>query len=203
MNSIKKILNLMIFLFSLFFLLLLPKYISIGSTTLLDWQRETLGWNYIGVFANYLLFVIYWKCSGKSLSYFGVHLGKWRKELIWYSILTIIVLLSIRFIDGSFSFQSPTFSTILFQFIFVALGEELFFRGYIQSEYGFWVASLGFGFIHFLNILVVDITWVQALLWLVQATGLGIIMGIIRKKTDSIFASALFHGLINLFNHIF
>lgn len=41
------------------FLLMLPFFIPIGSQSLMDWQIETLHWNYIGVSANFILFFIY------------------------------------------------------------------------------------------------------------------------------------------------
>ena len=37
---------------------------------------------------------------------------------------------------------------VFFMAAFSALGEEFFFRGLIQGEFGLWVASIGFGLLH-------------------------------------------------------
>lgn len=191
----------------LIFILILPKYISIGSTNLLEIERDLLGWNYIGVAGNYLLFLIILKYRKKPLTYYGLHFGRWRENIIWYSIVTISLLILFRIIDiltyGSLQFQIPIFSTFIFQFFYLPFGEELFWRGYVQTEYGIWIASILFGSMHFLNILVTDISLTQALLWAVYATFLGFVMGLIRKKTDSVYATTFFHGMVNISNYFF
>lgn len=204
---LKKLIILVISILILFYLLILPKYVSIGSINLLELQRNVIEWNYIGVTANYLLFIILFKYSKKTLSNFGVHIGKFRKNIRWFIIITIFLITLFRIIailtNGSLKFQVPTISTIIFQLFYVAFGEELFWRGYVQTEYGIGIASISFGFIHFLNIFGRDIPLTQAIIWGITATVLGFIMGYIRKKTDSIYASSIFHGLFNISNHFF
>lgn len=51
--------------------------------------------------------------------------------------------------EGPLVFQVPLLTTFFFQFLFVAFGEEMFWRGLIQTEYGIWIASIGFGALHF------------------------------------------------------
>ncbi len=207
-NFVLKKFSMLIFsVFLLFFLLNLPGLIPIGSSNLREIQRDVFGWNYIGLSANYVLFIIIFKFRKKPLAYYGVHTGKWKKNIVWYSILTISILTLFRLIDllsyGGLKFQLPTLSTFIFQFFYVAFGEELFYRGYVQTDYGIWTASILFGALHSLNIFADDISWTTALSWGLFATFLGFIMGFIRKKTDSIYATSLFHGLVNILNYFF
>jgi len=194
------------------FFLMLPTFIPIGSQSLMDWQIETLHWNYIGVSANYILFFIFLWYSKKPKEYFGLHLGNMKDHLLWFCVLTIIVITFMRImaylLEGPLFFQVPMFTTFLFQFLFVALGEELFWRGTIQTEYGIWIASIGFGLLHFVPELILNtllgssFNVIGGLAHFVFATVLGFILGCVRIKTDSIFACALLHGLYGLSNHM-
>ena len=102
-------------------------------------------------------------------------------------------------------------------YILVAFGEEILFRGYIQSRlneafgrpyqffgitwgWGLIIASLIFGLWHVLNPSTVNpflgtytLMWSHGL-WTVF---LGLILGLIREKTGSIVAPALLHGIVN------
>ncbi len=104
---------------------------------------------------------------------------------------------------------------LVYTFIFVALGEEILFRGYIQSRvneafgrpfiffgvnwgWGVIIGSLLFGIWHILNpfnpfIGQFDLMW-QWGLWTVF---LGLILGFIREKTGSVLGPTILHGVIN------
>lgn len=162
------------------------------------WQRSALTWNYAGVSGNYIIFAAYLLLTHKKMSQLGVHFGAWNKNIKWYLIVVSAVIILTRGLDllysGKLVFTVPDFSTIFFQLIFVSLGEELFYRGVIQTDYGFWPATILFGAVHILN---GDIAGMLA------ACLLGAIFGIVRSKTDSVLSSALLHGIINFTNVFF
>ncbi len=84
----------------------------------------------------------------------------------------------------------------LFSFFVAPLQEETLFRGYIQPKvedrygrsYGLILTSILFGFAHlgFLNI------WTSLI-----AVALGLMMGYLRDKTDSLITPFGFHGAFN------
>ena len=104
-------------------------------------------------------------------------------------------------------------SAILFYLFFVGLGEELLFRGYIQSRlnvafgkpfkfigvncgWGIVIASALFGFMHVLNIgSLVGGRWELAWWWGFWTFFGGLVLGFVREKSGSIIAPAILHGL--------
>jgi membrane protease YdiL (CAAX protease family) len=104
---------------------------------------------------------------------------------------------------------------LVYTFIFVALGEEILFRGYIQSRvneafgrpyiffgvnwgWGLIIGSLLFGIWHILNPFnpftgQFDLMWQ----WGLWTFFLGLILGFIREKTGSVVGPAILHGVIN------
>jgi membrane protease YdiL (CAAX protease family) len=101
----------------------------------------------------------------------------------------------------------------IFYILFLGFGEELIFRGYIQSRLnavfgkpfqfhgvnwggGIIVASALFGFMHVLNIgSLVSGDWIPAWWWGFWTFFGGLVLGFVREKTGSIAASTLLHGL--------
>lgn len=105
---------------------------------------------------------------------------------------------------------------VVYSLVFVALSEEVLFRGYIQSRlneafgrphrffgvnwgWGVIIASLLFGLWHVLNpfnpfVGKFALAW-QWGLWTFFA---GLILGYVRERTSSVLASAILHGVINL-----
>jgi membrane protease YdiL (CAAX protease family) len=105
--------------------------------------------------------------------------------------------------------------SVLWLFFGAGFGEEVFFRGYVQSRVnqafgrpfrlrflglefgpGLIVASLLFGFIHALNTVDyftgrLDFAW----LWCVTNFFTGLFLGCLREKTGSILPGAIVHGL--------
>jgi len=89
---------------------------------------------------------------------------------------------------------------VVYQIFYVAVGEELFFRGYLQSNLtrvlpargnvdAVIASSLVFALAHV-------IVWGSGTAWLVFFPGL--LMGWLRARTDSLLAPILFHGLANV-----
>ncbi len=105
--------------------------------------------------------------------------------------------------------QVPVISKIFYYLFIVGFGEELFFRGYLQSSFnryfgkpfsianvqfgwGLVLAALLFGLIHAL--VTIPPTWP----WAVFTFTMGLTFGFIREKDGSILSVALLHGLMDL-----
>jgi membrane protease YdiL (CAAX protease family) len=104
-------------------------------------------------------------------------------------------------------------SALLFYVFFLGLGEELLFRGYIQSRlneafgrpfqffgvhwgWGVVITSVLFGLMHILNIgTLVTGDWQLTPWWGLWTFFAGFIGGFVREKTGSIVAPTLLHGL--------
>ncbi|MEM2142864.1 MAG: CPBP family intramembrane glutamic endopeptidase [Candidatus Thorarchaeota archaeon] len=104
-------------------------------------------------------------------------------------------------------------STVVWQFVFSGFGEEVFFRGYIQSRLnmafgrpfewlgirfgvGLFISASIFSVTHMLNTANIwlgdfNIAWWWGTFSLVG----GILLGLLREKTGSVVASGTLHGL--------
>jgi len=72
------------------------------------------------------------------------------------------------------------------------IAEETFFRGVMQPVFGLYVTSLAFGLLHYpMNRRLIP--------WTVIAIVMGFTLGLVYQTTDSLFAVAFAHGLINFF----
>jgi membrane protease YdiL (CAAX protease family) len=119
-----------------------------------------------------------------------------------FSLLTVII--------AYFTYEHvPVISKILYYIFIVGLGEELLFRGYIQSSlnryfgkpfsignvtfgWGLFGTALLFGMMHAL--VVAPPLWPWALFTLV----LGLILGFIREKDGSILSAVLLHAMLDM-----
>ena len=98
---------------------------------------------------------------------------------------------------------------VMYFYLFVGLGEELLFRGYIQSRlnsvfgcpkhflgihwgWGLIMASVFFGLWHF-DWQLSMLKWPQVL-WTMFG---GVVFGFVREKSESVIAPAILHGLLN------
>lgn len=169
-----------------------------------EWQRQAWEWNYTGTMANYILFILCCVYKRTSPSAYGVRLGAWGEHKLWYAVMLILAVLLAKAMDlaggGALTIVIPSLSTIVFQLLFIALGEELLWRGTIQTEYGLWASAIGFGAMHMLASLHVSLAY--ALAYGVYTMLLGLLLAWTRKKTGSVYASAAAHGLYNLANHV-
>ncbi len=104
-------------------------------------------------------------------------------------------------------------SAFLFYIFFLGLGEELLFRGYIQSRlnaafgmpfrfygvcwgWGILIASVLFGLMHVINTgSLVSWNWQLTPWWGVWTFFAGLVGGFVREKTGSIAAGTILHGL--------
>jgi uncharacterized protein len=124
---------------------------------------------------------------------------------------------AILLIAGSNLAQKATvgnaISAFVFYLFFLALGEELLFRGYIQSRlnavwgrpyqfygvnwgWGIVIASVLFGLMHVLNIGNLGSGhWTLDWPWGFWTFYGGLVFGLVREKTGSIAAPTILHGL--------
>jgi len=119
-----------------------------------------------------------------------------------FSILTVTI--------AYFTYEYiPIFSKILYYIFIVGLGEELLFRGYMQSAFnryfgksfrignvkfglGLFLSSLLFGMMHAL--VVVPPIWPWALFTLI----IGLTLGFVREKDGSILSAILLHAMLDM-----
>lgn len=108
-----------------------------------------------------------------------------------------------------------TVTGVIFYFVFVGPGEEMLFRGYIQSRlnqafgrpyrffdaswgWGVIIAALIFGLMHVLNTFnpllgKFDLSWTWGF-WTFFA---GLVFGYVRERTSGVIAPAILHGVLN------
>jgi hypothetical protein len=134
------------------------------------------------------------------------------------SLVLFVALLSLPLALAEY-FNRPIARELLevaWLFVCAGFGEEMFFRGYIQSRinetfgrsfhvlgldfgYGLVVSSLMFGFLHALNTVDYfhghyEFAWWYAL----QNFFIGLFYGCLREGTDSVVAGGVTHGLVNV-----
>jgi uncharacterized protein len=147
-----------------------------------------------------LLFVIAWALSNKRpMSTTGM-----------FCALFLVLSAAISLPGSSFGKAIVTF---IFFLVFLGPGEEILFRGYIQSRlnvafdrpyrffgvnwgWGIIITSLMFGCMHILNpfnpfVGAYDLIW----WWGFWTFFSGLVYGFIREKTGSVAAPAILHGL--------
>jgi len=107
-------------------------------------------------------------------------------------------------------------STIIFMFFFTGLGEEILFRGYLQTRLnevfgrpwkfkdvsfgpGLLISSALFGVLHLFNPFnpfmgSYDLDpW-----WAISSSFAGLLFGFIREKTGTVLSASLAHGLVDI-----
>jgi membrane protease YdiL (CAAX protease family) len=127
------------------------------------------------------------------------------KGILLFSILSIATIIIAYFTYE----QIPVISKILYYIFIVGLGEELLFRGYLQSAFnnyfgksfaignvkfgwGLLLSALLFGVMH--SLVVTPPLWP----WALFTTMIGLTLGFIREKDGSILSAILLHALLDL-----
>jgi hypothetical protein len=179
-----------------------------------------LGWNYLepigaifltAIFSVALLLIM--RMTDKNYNDFENMEIPHRKH--WQNSVIILVLLFLPIILGGILGKLSVLlvSTVIWQFVFSGFGEEIFFRGYIQSRLnesfgrpyqwkginfglGLFIAAAIFSVSHILNTGNIwagdfNLAW-----WWGTFTFVGgLLFGLIREKTQSIVAPGVLHGL--------
>jgi len=107
-------------------------------------------------------------------------------------------------------------STIVFQFLFTGFGEEILFRGYMQTRLnedfgrpwrfkgvsfgpGLLISSALFGVLHLFNPFnPFTGSYDLAVWWAITSSFSGLLFGFLREKTGTVLSASLAHGLIDL-----
>jgi membrane protease YdiL (CAAX protease family) len=133
------------------------------------------------------------------------------------SMVAIAGLMAILPLTAAFVQRPAMWQTPLWLFFGAGVGEEVFYRGYIQSRVdvafgrpwrvlgfqfgtGLFVSSLLFGLVHALNTVDYfhgrfDFGWSMGL----QSVVVGLFYGLIRSRTGSVMPGAIMHGLSDIF----
>lgn len=145
-----------------------------------------------------------------------------RTLLRWIPVaISIVVLICLLSLPPALAWHARrpvgvVLLTVLWVFVCAGFGEEIFFRGYIQSRLnqafgrpfrfmgvnfgiGLFVSALLFGFIHALN--TVDYfagRWDFAWWWLLFNFVAGLFFGCLREKTGSMITGGVQHGLFDV-----
>ena len=122
----------------------------------------------------------------------------------------VITFLAMVLISGYVLLPISKTLTVAIYTVYAALGEELLFRGYLQSRLnhcfgrpyklagvsfgpGLILASVIFGLFHPLQV-TAGFPWG----WLIMASTCGLVLGYLREKTGGIIAPSIAHGLFIL-----
>ena len=153
--------------------------------------------------------IIYSRITHRDLKNYGFKITK--KLLIQAVSLSIGIGICLSFIT------SPVPLTIgwIFLLWFLApIGEEFFFRGFVQTHlmeklkggkkfskfylsYGLMLTALIFGTIHLLNIFVLNLSLANAIIRAMFAMLFGLLIGYIYQETRSILGPILMHSCLN------
>jgi len=107
-------------------------------------------------------------------------------------------------------------STLVFQFFFAGFGEEILFRGYMQTRLnedfgkpwrlkgvsfgpGLLISAALFGVLHLLNPFnPFTGSYDLAVWWAITSSVSGLLFGFVREKTGTVLSASLAHGLIDI-----
>lgn len=197
-------------------LLFLLVFWIFATTELAAAQTRILHWNY---FSHVLMVIVGVGCvvvTRKSFQSYGFTVrkrdGSSQVKLLFLALIPVLLLAAIALARDS----SLILTTVIFQFFFAGFGEEILFRGYIQSrlnEYfarpwrlmgadfgpGLLITSALFGVVHALNPFnPIAGKYGLDVLWGVVSTFIGFLFGFVREKTGNVLSPSLAHGLVNL-----
>jgi membrane protease YdiL (CAAX protease family) len=136
-----------------------------------------------------------------------------RRIPVGWSLLGLFLLLAVGPLLAAHAHHPNRWPAVLWLFFGAGFGEEIFYRGYIQSRIdeasgwrgralgfefgaGLFVSAVLFGVLHALNTVDYfhgrfDFGWSGG----VQATVEGLFFGCVRAKTGSVWTGAVLHGL--------
>lgn len=158
--------------------------------------------NYILVFTASLFLLIPY-LFGKGID-FGLNVASFVKGfIVSVVIISIYLLLYYSVTKNSINISALSFNLILIHLIVIAFPEEVFFRGYLQHEFGndlksIIIVSVLFALGHFLTICIakssLGMNCITALLTFFPS----LIMGYLYYKSRTIWECTIFHFLSNL-----
>ncbi|MEW6001325.1 MAG: CPBP family intramembrane glutamic endopeptidase [Nitrospirota bacterium] len=120
------------------------------------------------------------------------------KDIFWGLTVSFILLLPLYiflYLGREFSF--PSFDFIVFQLLGVSLPEEVFFRGFLQDQFGNNIKGLFFVSIIF-SIMHVPRFIFHGDIYSLLTFFPSLIMGFLYMKTSNVLPSIIFHFLSNI-----
>jgi membrane protease YdiL (CAAX protease family) len=178
---------------------------AFNATSLAVIQRQILGWNYFSHIMMIVMGVGMIAIQKLDFHAYGFTLKQWRYDLS-VAVRCLIVWAGFRLI----------LSTIVFQFLFTGFGEEILFRGYMQTRLnedfgrpwrfrgvsfgpGLLISSALFGVLHLFNPFnPFTGSFDLAVWWAITSSFSGLLFGFLREKTGTVLSTSLAHGLIDL-----
>ena len=175
----------------------LPASLAVLPTAFLD-STSWSGALIISAGIILALLFIAWPLQKKQIPLMGI-----------ITIVTTIILFGIiSYLRGSLPSASIGVRDFIIFAVLVAFGEEILWRGYVQSRLnqafgkpfqfmgvpwgpGLILAAVFFGFVHVLNGYPSQWYWA----WGFWTAFNGLLLGFIREKTSSLLASTILHGL--------
>lgn len=179
----------------------LPVSLALLPTVFVDWASwsgaAVLGASYLAALA-----IVAWLFHRPLVPVMGVVT----------IVLTVAGMGAVAFAHGTLPPAPKALDSFVTYALFVAVAEEVFWRGYVQSRLnlafgrpyraggimwgpGLIVASVFFGFVHVLNIdpATGSVGWYWP--WGAWNVCAGLLYGYVREKTGSVLASTVLHGL--------
>lgn len=190
-----------------------------AGSHLADQQQSLLHWNYANHCLLFLIPLIFLRFDSERKRCYAI-LPAPSLRTVGYSLLISLPLLTFPFvghlITGPFVLSKMAInhpiSTAVFQFFFVAVGEELFFRGFWQGElnrtfgrrwkigrtrfgWGVVAVALLFGIAHLLNPFnPVQGSYRLNWLGLLYTGGFALVVGLLRERFNSLLPCMIFHA---------
>lgn len=176
----------------------------------------------MGCIFNFLLILItllFVKFRKQNLDTIGIYKGKWKKSCCIGSILAIILFFNncgSYLLQGSKLIDIRNILPLVIYFFFVALSEEIVFRGYISTRLcGIikkqWVAIIATGLLfmlmHFPYRMIaygmsLKTLTINNLFWLIDLFFTHIILNYIYMKTNSLYGAIIPHWIADLASSI-
>ncbi len=100
-----------------------------------------------------------------------------------------------------------------FVVLWAPVGEELFYRGYMQGllkktggvKSAIFISAAFFGIRHMTHFfyLAPDVPWIASVTWALSAFGFGLLMSYLYEKTESLWPPIIVHAAVNIFGMAF
>lgn len=177
--------------------------IRVGGVSLLTWQQERLGSNYVSPLAHFLTVLGLLLIGTFRATRLGITWGHWTPAPLVVFGLTLVVfpmtiVMSNYRAARDWRPRLPGWSLTLCVGLFAPIGEELFWRGYLVPAVGLWGSAVAFGVVHAFNPGSVG----QRAGNVIYAGVLGLIFGYLRLETGGIIAGIILHSVVNNINHL-
>lgn len=195
----------------------------ISLTNVYQFLNPIFYWNYLSHFIFLIVPILIIGIKKRDFKKYGLHLKTIKVDLISFSLLISGILippiLAVFFNIIQFNLekypQQYLLSTIIFQILITGFTEEILYRGYYQTRLnnafkksynlknfnfgpGVFIVAVLFGLAHLLNPFnPFKGQFSLNIVGGIYTTLIGLILGFVREKTESIIAPSLIHGFYN------